>query len=130
MIPLRPYLIRAVYEWTIDNGYTPHILVQADAEGVKVPADYVRDGRITLNVHPQAVKDLDLGNEWVSFSARFGGQSFPVEVPVSAVIAAFARENGRGMFFQEEPPEQPSPDKPTGTTSGATKKGPQLKLVK
>lgn len=129
MTPLRPYLLRAVHEWALDNGYTPHILVDATIEGVKVPDGYVHEGRITLNIHPQAIHQLDLGNERVSFLARFGGQSLGVDIPIHAVLAAFARENGRGVFFQDEPGEPPPDGTPPGNTP-SPKKGPQLKLVK
>ncbi len=129
MTPLRPYLLRAVQEWALDNGYTPHILVDATMEGVSVPESYVRDGRITLNIHPQAVHQLDLGNERVSFFARFGGQSLGVDVPIHAVLAVFARENGRGVFFQDEPGDTP-PDGTPPDDAPSPKKGPQLKLVK
>ena len=137
----RPYLIRAIHEWAVDNNLTPHVLVDATAAGVKAPASYARDGRITFNIHPQAVKDLNLGNEWLLFSARFGGNSFSVEIPATAVLAVYVRETGRGIFFQgagdeetagsgghspsvagDEPP--PSPDKPP------PQKGPRLKVVK
>jgi stringent starvation protein B len=129
MTPLRPYLLRAVHEWALDNGYTPHILVDAAVEGVIVPNGYVRDGRITLNIHPQAVHQLDLGNDRVSFFARFGGQSLGVDIPIHAVLAVFARENGRGVFFQDEPGETPPDGTPPDNTP-SPKKGPQLKLVK
>jgi stringent starvation protein B len=129
MTPLRPYLLRAVQEWALDNAYTPHILVDATIEGVKVPDGYVRDGRITLNIHPQAVNKLDLGNDRVSFFARFGGQSLGVDIPIHAVLAAFARENGRGVFFQDEAAETPPESTPPDNTP-SPKKGPQLKLVK
>lgn len=129
MTPLRPYLLRAVHEWALDNGYTPHVLVDAAVEGVIVPNAYVRDGRITLNIHPQAVHQLDLGNDRVSFFARFGGQSLGVDIPIHAVLAVFARENGRGVFFQDEPGETPPDGTPPDDTP-SPKKGPQLKLVK
>jgi stringent starvation protein B len=131
MIPLRPYLLRAIYEWTIDNGYTPHILVDANISGVKVPPASIRDGRITLNIHPNAVHKLELKNDWVLFSARFSGQSFTVEVPAEAVLAIFAKENGRGIFFQEESPDTPlPPDGQPPATNQPKKKGPALKIVK
>ncbi len=98
----RPYLIRAIHEWAVDNNLTPHILVDATVVGVKAPAGYARGGRITFNIHPQAVKDLSLGNDWLLFSARFGGNSFSVEIPAKAVLAIYARETGRGIFFQGE----------------------------
>jgi stringent starvation protein B len=118
----RPYLIRAIHQWAVDNNLTPHILVDAAAAGVKVPAGYAQDGRVTLNIHPQAVKNLELGNEWVLLSARFGGQSVAVEIPIAAVLAVYVRETGRGIFFQGEdemtsaadnkppsPPDKPPP---------------------
>lgn len=128
----RPYLIRAIHQWAVDNNLTPHILVDASAAGVKVPAGYVQDGRVTLNIHPQAVRNLELGNEWLLFSARFGGQSLAVEIPSAAVLAVYVRETGRGIFFQGEddmstaaggptPPPSPTPAPP---------KGPRLKVVK
>lgn len=133
MIPLRSYLIRAIYEWAVDNGLTPHLLVDVEAAGVTVPPGYARDGRLTLNIHPQAVRDLQLGNDAITLSARFSGQSFPVHVPVNAVLATYAKENGRGMFFQEEP-ETPPPGEPSAPppapSSPPPRKGPQLKRVK
>lgn len=98
----RPYLIRALYEWIADNDLTPHLLVDATQPGVVVPRDYVADGRIVLNVAAGAVHGLVLGNDAVHFSARFGGKPFPVELPVSAVLGIYARENGHGMLFADE----------------------------
>ena len=103
----RPYLIRAIHEWATDNGYTPHLLVSADVEGVSVPRECVQDGRITLNVSLMAVQNLDLQTDPIWFSARFSGRSFEVTVPVGAVLAVFARENGEGIVFGEV--EQPAP---------------------
>jgi len=88
----RPYLIRAVYDWAADNGYTPHLLIAADAEGVAVPREYVKEGRITLNISPMAVQNLDLKRDPIRFFARFGGQPFEVQVPSGAVLAIFARK--------------------------------------
>ena len=105
LIPPRPYLIRAIREWAMDNGLTPQLLVDAGVAGVAVPEDYVRDGKILLNVHTQAVKALELGNEFITFSARFGGISHAINLPIHAVLAVFARENGQGYFFQEEETE-------------------------
>lgn len=128
MTPLRPHLLRAVYEWTLENGFTPHVLIDATAAGVRVPEAHLRDGRITLNIHPQAVQALELGNEHVRFSARFGGRAMEIEAPIMAVLAIFAKENGRGIVFQEEPPPDPPEDTPDNASSA--KKGPTLKLVK
>lgn len=130
----RPYLIRAIYEWVLDNGLTPHILVAADAEGVEVPAQFVtEDGKITVNVSPSAVRDLELGNELISFSARFSGQPYQVFVPPGAVLALYARENGEGMLFGEvESPDQPPPDGSgdNDADGGGKKKRSHLKVVK
>ena len=97
----RPYLIRALYEWLVDNDLTPHLMVAADREDVVVPGQYVKDGRIILNVCPTAVQMLELGNELISFSARFGGVPTAVSVPPSAVLGIYARENGQGMLFPD-----------------------------
>ena len=101
MTSSRPYLLRAVHEWIADNGLTPQIVVDAGHEHVRVPDAYVRDGKIVLNISHTAVRGLGIGNEWVEFSARFGGNSFDVVVPVDAVLAIMARENGTGMSFPD-----------------------------
>ena len=117
----RPYLIRAIFDWACDNGYTPHLLVAADYPGVAVPQQYVQDGRITLNISPIAVQNLDLTSDPIWFSARFGGRAFDVYVPSGAVLAVYARENGEGMMFgepeaaeagEEVRPPEPEPPKP------------------
>lgn len=102
MISSRPYLIRALYDWIVDSALTPHLLVDAQAEGVEVPEQSVKEGKIVLNVAPQAVRGLSLGNELIEFSARFGGVSRQVSVPIAAVVAVYARENGQGMMFAAE----------------------------
>ena len=106
MTSSRPYLIRAMYEWIVDNGFTPHILVDAGMDGVQVPPVQVSDGKIVLNLSPSAVRDLDLGNAQITFSTRFGGTPFQVRVPAAATLAIYARENGKGMVFPE--PEEAS----------------------
>ena len=114
----RPYLIRALYQWMVDSGLTPYLLVGVDSEAVQVPANYVTDGKIVLNLAPAAIRDLDIGDSSLSFSGRFGGQPFPVRLPVDNVLAIYAKENGEGMMFGPEgggtpqPPESPAPDKP------------------
>ena len=110
MTSSRPYLIRAMYQWIVDNGLTPYILVDASVEDMQIPREYVENGKIVLNIAPMAVRSLTLGNEHVEFNARFGGEPMDVFVPVSAVLAAYARENGKGMMFQEEEGEEPPPD--------------------
>jgi stringent starvation protein B len=98
----RPYLLRALYAWIADNGMTPHLLVDAGRPGVQVPASAVKDGKIVLNVAERAVVGLEMGNDQIAFTARFGGVSHPVRVPVSAVLAIYARETGQGMGLPEE----------------------------
>ena len=109
MTSSRPYLLRAVYEWIADNDLTPQIVVDAQREQVRVPTAYVREGKIVLNISPTAVRGLNLGNERVEFSARFGGAPFDVVVPVHAVVAIMARENGTGMSFPDSGDERPPP---------------------
>ncbi len=98
----RPYLLRAIYDWLLDNQLTPQILVDATQVGVEVPKQYVKDGQILLNMGVSAVNNLLMDNTAVSFSARFSGQSMLIYVPVSAVLAIFSRENGQGMAFPNE----------------------------
>lgn len=102
MTPNKPYLLRALNEWILDNGMTPHVLVDATVPGTFVPPAQISDGRIVLNVSPQAVRDLVLDNETLAFHARFGGKPFEVRVPVAAVLAVYAKETGKGMVFPRE----------------------------
>jgi stringent starvation protein B len=133
----KPYMIRALHEWCMDNGLTPHMLVSVDAQ-TRVPMGYVKDGEIVLNLSYSATKNLLLGNEAITFSARFGGVSNNLFVPLSAVRGLFARENGQGMFFQAEvtdpdaPVDQPDADPLTENVEKkpAAAKKPFLKLVK
>ena len=108
----RPYLIRAIYEWSLDNGFTPQILVSTTNENVSVPAEHVQDGQIVLNIHPQSVKNLELGNEYIMCSARFSGRPFELIIPIVSVLAVYSRENGQGIVFQDEGSEPPSPPSP------------------
>ncbi|WP_318499391.1 ClpXP protease specificity-enhancing factor [Photobacterium leiognathi] len=103
MTPRRPYLLRAFYDWLVDNDLTPHLVVDATLPGVKVPMEFVSDGQIILNIAPRAVGNLELGNEAVSFNARFSGRPHSVIVPMYAVLAIYARENGAGTMFEPEP---------------------------
>jgi stringent starvation protein B len=104
----RPYLIRAMYEWCVDNGFTPYILVHVDAH-TRIPPGYAKDGQIVLNLGAGATRNLTLDNEWIRFSARFGGVSQEINVPVERVAAIYARENGEGMQFPVgEPPQEPT----------------------
>lgn len=111
--PKRPYLLRAFLDWIVDSGLTPYLLVDATADGVQVPADYVNDGKIVLNVSASAVQGLSLADDAVAFSCRFGGRPFPVHLPMTAVTAVYAKETGEGMVFQPEdfpPPDGAPPD--------------------
>ena len=101
-ISTKPYLLRALYEWCTDNGYTPHIAVRVDNQ-TRVPRQFVRDNEIVLNISFEATSQLQMGNEWIEFSARFSGKSHKIEVQVANVLAIYARENGQGMAFPVEP---------------------------
>ncbi|GAB2947364.1 ClpXP protease specificity-enhancing factor [Hafnia psychrotolerans] len=103
MSPRRPYLLRAFYEWLLDNQLTPHLVVDVTMPGVMVPMEFASDGQIVLNVAPRAVGNLELGNDDVRFNARFGGVPRNVFVPIAAVLAIYARENGAGTMFEPEP---------------------------
>lgn len=135
MTTTRPYLIRAINEWACENNLTPHLLVNALDEGVVVPAQFVNDGQIILNISPSAVQGIELGNEWILFSARFSGQPMNIEVPVNSVLAIYARENGQGIFFPEEEgspePEGNGGENKKAENSGRTgKKKPEKPLLK
>ena len=108
----RPYLLRALVEWINDNGMTPHLMVDAGVPGVQVPASAVKDERVVLNIAERAVMRLHIDNEAVSFTARFSGVSFPVNVPIAAVLAVYARETGQGMALPDDIPgaESATPD--------------------
>jgi stringent starvation protein B len=101
-ISTKPYLLRALYEWCTDNGFTPHIAVRVD-NSTRVPRQFVRNDEIVLNISFEATSQLQMGNEWIEFSARFSGKSHKIEVQVANVLAIYARENGQGMAFPVEP---------------------------
>lgn len=103
MSPRRPYLLRAFYDWLLDNQLTPHLVVDVTRPGVMVPMEFARDGQIVLNIAPRAVGNLELGTDDVRFNARFGGVPRQVNVPIAAVLAIYARENGAGTMFEPEP---------------------------
>lgn len=127
MTSSRPYLVRALYEWIVDNGLTPYILVDADYEGLEAPVEYADNGKLVLNIAPRAVRDLNVGNDYISFNARFGGVARDVHVPVPAVMAIYARENGQGMLFSErDDGGEPPPDGPQSGKGGR----PMLRVVK
>jgi stringent starvation protein B len=135
----RPYFLRAIYEWILDNNCTPHILVDAHIQAVQVPQQHVnKDGQIILNISPSAVKDFFMDNTAVSFNARFSGVVNNLYIPCGAILGIYARENGQGMMFEPEsnpqPPEPPSPSPTAQTTpekpSGEGPKRPGLRVVK
>jgi len=99
MSSTKPYLIRAIYEWCSDEGFTPYMAVQVD-ERTRVPREFVRDGQIVLNIGAEATLQMTMGNDEITFQTRFNGASFPVVVPIDNVLAVYARENGQGMAFE------------------------------
>ncbi len=123
MISTRPYLIRAFYEWIVDNGCTPHIVVNAELDDVNVPRAYVEGGQIVLNISMVSVQNLALNNDSVSFQARFSGVTHDIFVPVKAVVAIYARENGRGMVFSEDDDGDTTTPPPKEASSGKSGKG-------
>jgi stringent starvation protein B len=133
MNPLKFYLLRAAYDWAVDNGFTPHIIVDATASGVQVPVRHVANGRIVLNIHPQAVHRFELDAQGIRFSARFSGQPQSVDVPIAALLALYARETGQGVSFPESGEETDGPSGPDETPPAGgspPRKGPTLKIVK
>ena len=128
----RPYLIRALYEWLVDNHQTPYFLLDATHADTIVPHDFIEDGRIVLNLAPSAVRDLDLGNEWIRFNARFSGRAMDVIFPPDAVLGVYSRENGQGMLFPEaeaaDSHEDEPPEPPAAPSGGGGR--PALKVVK
>lgn len=128
----KPYLIRAAYDWIVDNELTPYILVNALYPGVQVPKDHVNQDRIVLNISPSATRGLLLENDRIIFSARFSGKTEQIFAPPSAVLEIYAKENGKGFAFapEEEDPPPASGGKTTSDTDGSSKSKPSLKLVK
>jgi stringent starvation protein B len=141
LISRRPYLLRAMHEWISDSGHTPHLVVDAGVTGVDVPRQFVKDGKIVLNVSWSATAQLKLGNDEITFSGRFGGTSMMVFIPVNAVLAIYARETGQGMIFSDDEPAPPGseppgekPEPPKGPPKGPRPVGgggrAKLKVVK
>lgn len=137
-IPQQPYFLRALYEWCVDSGYTPYVTVKV-GKGAKVPTAYVKDGQIVLNIGPAAVRNLQMDNDWLSFSARFGGVAQVIEVPVASVVAIYAKETGEGMAFQgaetpqaaaEETGEGPEEPPPPASAGDRPRGKPSLRVVK
>ena len=126
----KPYLIRAIYDWIVDNELTPYILVNALHSGVQVPREHIIHGRIVLNISPAATRGLILENDRIVFTARFSGQTEQLFVPPAAVLEIYAKENGRGIAFEIEEEESPPPVSPGDGSDSANKSKPSLKLVK
>ena len=129
-ISTKPYLVRALYEWCVDSGFTPQLLVAVD-DKTRVPAGFVKDGQIVLNISAGATRNLTIDNDWIQFSARFGGVSHEIAVPIERVAAIFARENGQGLHFEPTATGSlattpSSGDEPTPPPKGR----PSLKVVK
>lgn len=133
LISTKPYMLRAIHEWCVDNGLTPHLLVAVNAQ-TRVPMAYVKDGEIVLNLNYTATKDLHMDNDAVVFSARFGGVSQNMYIPMNAVKGIFARENGQGMFFEvsDEPTEvgKSEPNTSLDAQQSSKNKKPTLTIVK
>lgn len=127
----RPYLIRALYEWILDNGSTPYILVNAHGDDVAVPQEHVKEGQIILNISPTAVQELKIENQSMEFSGRFAGVPTKVFVPIVSVLGIYARENGQGMFFEveESTPEPPKLEKKKDNSESKPSR-PSLRVVK
>lgn len=139
MTSQRPYLVRAIHEWICDNGETPILLVDATHPEVTVPQDFVNDGRIVLNISPSATDGLQLGNELIAFSARFGGRPESIELPVASVLAVYSRESQHGMLFAAGEDgeiassgldDDDGPDDGGGPSGGAPKDRSHLRVVK
>ncbi len=128
-LPKRPYLLRAMHEWISDCGNTPHVIVDAETEGIEVPRAYIKDGKIVLNLSTGATQRLSMGADEVRFDARFAGVIHHVRFPVSAILGIYARETGEGMVFSEQDLGPEPPARPTPTDEGAPRR-PQLKVVK
>jgi len=132
----RPYLLRAMHQWMTDSGFTPHVIVNAEVAEAQLPRAYARDGKIVLNLSYSATQQLEIGNDWVGFQARFSGAVQHVRFPVSAVLGVYARETGEGMVFSEQdgdsqPPDGPAAGPPSGSsTREEPVKRPKLKIVK
>ena len=130
MTVLRTHLVQAVYDWAVESGFSPFLLVDIAKTGVQVPPGHVEGGRITLNIDPRAVRAFSLQEDTLSFQARFGGQSFMVIVPIFAVLAIYARENGKGLSFEGELDDEPPSPSPTTPEAPPARKGPALRRVK
>jgi stringent starvation protein B len=127
----KPYLLRALNEWILDNGQTPHIIVDIHDPDVLVPDQAIQDGKLVLNISPQATRDLELANDSITFQARFSGKPFNIYLPIDAVMAIYARENGQGMMFAQGKEQDVGANTgKDGKPSTAESPGSHLKLIK
>jgi stringent starvation protein B len=126
MTSSKPYLVRALYQWILDNDNTPYILVDASGEQVSIPNGIASDGKVVLNLAPSAIQNLEMNNDFISFSARFNGVAEQIFVPVASMLAIYARENGEGMMF----PSEDSTDSSAADAEAAKPTGPTLKIIK
>ena len=129
MTSSQPYLVRAMYEWITDNGLTPYVLVNANVSEVQIPKEYIENGKIILNISDRAISDFIQDNEWMQFSARFRGKKMNVCIPIEAIMAIYARENGKGMVLDHESGRAASAEQSVPKTERKTGK-PHLQLVK
>ncbi len=129
MTSSRPYLIRSIYDWIVDNALTPYLLVNADCPGVEIPQEYVTAGRVILNVSPDSCRGLHLDNDRIVLTTRFSGRTVQLALSPAAVLAVYAKENGRGMEFNEDDGDLPPSTDPGGTQSSTGRK-PALRLVR
>lgn len=132
----KPYLFRAMYQWIVDNGVTPYVIVSVDYPGIAVPLEYAQDGKIVLNISPGACREMHMDNDHILFTARFGGIARNITIPMGAVLAIYAKENGRGMEFSIEQPVEKAPvlaataDPKTSAAPKPARGRPKLSLVK
>ncbi len=127
----RPYFLRALHEWIVDNRLTPHLMVDALLPGVRVPEQHInKEGKIVLNVAPDAIINFSMKNDWVTFDARFSGVTHHIRLPMMAITAIYAVENGRGMVFEHEESDDDTPPENTPPPPVHEKGKPQLKIIK
>ncbi len=128
LLPLRPYLVRAIIDWVVDNSQTPHVVLDCSIDGVDAPSERAQKGKLVLNVSANATRNLAIGNDWLTVDCRFGGRPVHVRAPLGAVVGVYAKESGVGMAFEAESPAEPEqPGRPPGERKPS---GPTLKLVK
>lgn len=125
--PTRPYMVRALYQWIEDNEFTPYLMVDATAENVQVPTEHVQDGRIVLNIASRATGNMSMENDYINFSARFGGVSQEIWVPLTAVMGIYAKENSQGMFFDSKEYDNYEPEEETTTAKKSSSATPKPK---